>query len=127
MYSEAEEGSDLWIARLPKPAGRRRWRVDRLPRAEELTEQAHAVELDAFHVVSVVLEQPIGNPAVIVMADLPFSRAGLAAQAPSHELDASSLVQAGGWHPTARYRVLVAIAHFFGEGAAAEALSGIAR
>lgn len=112
--------------------------------AEELTEHAHAVELDAFHIVSVVLEQPLGNPAVVVMADLPFSRAELSAQGPSDELDASSLVpipideahlrgilasptcalnQAGNWHPTARYRILVAIAHFFGEGAAAEALA----
>lgn len=31
--------------------------------------------------------------------------------------------QHGAWHPTARYRVLAAIAHLFGEQAAADTLS----
>ena len=49
--------------------------------AEELTAQAHMVPLEAFLVVSVVLERPLGNPATVVMADLPISRADLPAQA----------------------------------------------
>lgn len=114
---------------------------------EEVAAQACTVPLEAFRVVSVVLERPLGNPAVVVRADLPISRAELPTQRPSDELDAASLVSipidriylrdivtapaftfaahAGGWHPTARYRLLVAMAHFFGEDAAADALSRI--
>lgn len=114
---------------------------------EEVAAEARTVPLEAFRVVSVVLERPLGNPAVVVRADLPISRAELPTQRPSDELDAASLVSipidriylrdiitapaftfaphAGGWHPTARYRLLVAMAHFFGEDAAADALSRI--
>lgn len=112
--------------------------------AEELTAEASVIALDAFRVVSVVLEQPLGNPAVIVVADLPLSRDELRGHGSSDELDVGSLIaipidrkrlcdvvaapfptfapQSRGWHPTARYRLLAAMAHFFGEEAAAEAL-----
>ncbi len=114
---------------------------------EEVSSQACIVPLEAFHVVSVVLERPLGNPAVVVRADLPISLAELPAHRPSDELDTTSLVSipidqihlrdilsspifkfashVGKWHPTSRYRLLVAIAHFFGEDAAADALSRV--
>ena len=116
---------------------------------EEIAARALTVPLEAFRVVSVVLERPLGNPAVVVRANLPFPLAELSAERPSDELDATSLISipidrtrlrdilaaptlalaspAGIWHPTARYRLLVAMAHFFGEDAAADALSRVQR
>lgn len=115
--------------------------------AEEVAAQAFTMRLEAFRVVSVVLELPLGNPAIVVWADLPISRAEPPVQRPSDELDPTTPVSipidqtylreiitaptftfapnAGTWHPTARYRLLVAMAHFFGEDAAADTLSRV--
>lgn len=108
---------------------------------EELTGEGGAVGLEAFRLVSFIWERPLGNPAAVVVADLPFSREELPAHLPSDELEDGSVLIApvdrlremltgpsplglsrSTWHPTSRYRLLAAIAHFFGEGAAAEAL-----
>ena len=115
--------------------------------SEEVAAQLHSVPLEAFRVVSVVLERPLGNPAVIVKVELQITRAELPSTLPSNELDETSLVlipidliclrdvittpsftfgsYQGEWHPTARYRLLVAIAHFFGEDAATDVLSRV--
>jgi hypothetical protein len=116
---------------------------------EELTARAGKVSLNDFRAVSVVLEQPLGNPAVIVIANLPLSRNDLEGHVSSDEFDRNSLTtipidetyleavmtgaasvfgkRAGRWHPTSRYRLLATIAHFFGEEASARVLSRIPR
>lgn len=111
---------------------------------EELTGESGAVRLDAFRLVSFVWERPLGNPAAVVVADLPFSKEELPAHLPSDELEAGSVLitpvdrlremltdpgsmrPSRSWHPTSRYRLLAAMAHFFGEDAAAETLREIA-
>jgi hypothetical protein len=117
--------------------------------AEEVTPQASSVALEAFRVAAIVLERPLGNPAAVVVADLPFTRQELPAQLPSDELDSGSVVtvpidepslrklimeptfvwgsQRGAWHPTARYRILAAMTRFFGEQIAADILSRLER
>ena len=109
---------------------------------EELGVQDVAIPTDAFRVLSVVLERPIGNPAIVVAATLPLKLGDLTTRCASDELDVSSLrpvrleaealsmAIAGApiesqspraeWHPTARYRLLIALARAFGENAAAE-------
>lgn len=114
--------------------------------AEELIMEAGTTSLEAFRVMSLVLERPISNPAFVVVADLPYSSGDLQAQELSDEFGAGSLLtipidqaaireiltsatEIGScptrWHPTARYRLLAAMAHFFGETVAAETLSRI--
>lgn len=111
---------------------------------EEVTEEGAFVGLEAFRVVSFVLEKPLGNPAAVVVADLPFSRKELPSHLPSDELQAGSVLVMtidkvgemltnsnlmgtlpSTWHPTSRYRLLAAVARFFGEDAAAEMLRRI--
>lgn len=101
--------------------------------AEEITPAAREYALDHFHVLAVVLETPILNPAVVVLAHLPLVLAELPTHAPSDELSVADhwairgdvgAVRAalkyapphhGSWHPTARYRLLLAAAHMFGD------------
>jgi hypothetical protein len=113
--------------------------------AEELTPDASGYSLDRFRLLSVVAERPIINLAVVVAVDLPVTRAELPSIAPSDEIDAARCwavradlmamraalsggeaglpTSRGPWHPTARYRLLLAIARLFGEGEAAAALA----
>lgn len=117
--------------------------------AEELVPGAEQMSLDAFRVVSVIFERPIVNPAAVVIANLPMTQREILKRPPSDELDASSVLaipldekvlgdvvassvpdlgsRSGKWHPTARYRLLVALAHFFGEETAAAAEQRVSR
>ena len=117
--------------------------------AEEIAPDLKTMPLESFKVMSIVMERPLGNPAVVVMVELPISRSELPIKRPSDELDAESVVSIpidqlyiskilstpnfalarfeGRWHPTARYRLLIAMAHYFGEDVAATALSRIAK
>lgn len=117
--------------------------------AEEIAADLHTLPLESFKVMSFVMERPLGNPALIVMADLPISHSELPDTRPSDELDAGSCLaipidrkimsevlgspnftygsRSGRWHPTARYRLLMAMARFFGEAVAAETLARIQR
>jgi hypothetical protein len=115
--------------------------------AEEISANLHDLPLTSFSLVSFIVERSIGNPAAIVLAELPVLSSAIPNQRPSDELDAESsmaipaelgilsrLIEstdftfnkyAGHWHPTSRYRLLLAIARYFGDDAAAEALTGI--
>jgi hypothetical protein len=113
--------------------------------AEEISADLHNLPLESFKVVSFVMERPLVNPAVVVMADLPIPRSALPVALPSDELELGSCTsipidwkvigeiissrsfkygsRSGRWHPTSRYRMLLALARHFGEDAAAETLS----
>jgi hypothetical protein len=112
---------------------------------EEVTEEWGAVGLEAFRLVSFIWERPLGNLAAVVVVDLPFSKEELPTHLSSDELDAGSVLvtpiarlremltdrpptepSRNPWHPTSRYRLLAAIAHFFGEDAAAKTLREVA-
>lgn len=117
--------------------------------AEEIAPDLGTMPLGSFKVISIVMERPLGNPAVVVMVELPISRSELPIRRPTDELDAEAFVSIpidqiyiskifstpdfslapceGWWHPTARYRLLMAMAHYFGEDVAATALSRIAK
>lgn len=116
---------------------------------EEIAPDLGTMPLESFKVISIVMERPLGNPAVVVMVELPISRSELPIRRPTDELDAEAFVSIpidqiyiskifstpdlslapfeGRWHPTARYRLLMAMAHYFGEDVAATALSRIAK
>jgi hypothetical protein len=110
--------------------------------AEEVAEELRTLPLDCFKVMSVVLEREFNNPAVIVLANLPFSKEQMPFKHQSDELSSDSLQflpisisaisnaiassntpTSGLWHPSSKFRLLLVLANYFGENAAATAIA----
>lgn len=103
-----------------------------------LREEFQVTDVRSVHVVAVALEWPIINPAVVVYCTVGASLEELRAGASVCEeigtvegisdtpeliaANASGLGISPNWHPTARYRLVCALAHKFGSDTSRDAL-----
>jgi hypothetical protein len=111
--------------------------------AEEILGRGINLVPEKSHLLAFIAETPLGNPAAVMMIEVPLAYSDLADRTPldtefmpdtqeplpldpdriASVLCNADRISARSWHPTARYRLLALMLHRFGQDATIRALN----